>query len=91
MSSIIPMSLPGSTLLGRLDHCPNPHIVLMQENDIGQNFALFYLAHAAYLELRGSYKRAEAVFQAGLDRCTGQRAACWFCGLRTTRLLAQRV
>ena len=46
-----------------------PAAALMQEHGIGQGFALYYIAHAAYLELRGSYKRAEAVFQAGLDRC----------------------
>jgi len=41
---------------------------LLQENDIGQDFALFYTAYAAYLELRGSFEKAEAVFQTGLKR-----------------------
>lgn len=57
-------------------HSQSSHAWLAQENDIGQNFALFYLAHAAYLELRGSYKRAEAVFQAGLDR-RALKFQCW--------------
>jgi hypothetical protein len=41
---------------------------VLQENDIGQDFALFYSAYAAYLELRGSFEKAEAVFQTGLKR-----------------------
>ncbi len=39
-----------------------------QENDIGQEHALFYEAHATYLELRGSYAKATAAFEAGLER-----------------------
>jgi len=39
-----------------------------QENDIGQEHALFYEAHATYLELRGSYAKATAAFEAGLGR-----------------------
>ena len=42
---------------------------LMQEHDIGQDFALYYMAFATYLELRGSFAKAEAVFEAGLERC----------------------
>ena len=42
--------------------------LLLQENDIGQDFALFYIAYAAYLELRGSFEKAESVFQSGLKR-----------------------
>jgi hypothetical protein len=41
---------------------------LRQEHDIGQDFAIYYIAYAAYLELRGSYAKAEAVFKAGLER-----------------------
>ena len=50
-------------------HSCKPHCCCAQENGIGLDHALFYVAHAAYLELRGSYRRAEAVFQSGLDRC----------------------
>ena len=42
----------------------------MQENDIGQDFALFYMAYAAFMELRGNFGKAEAIFQKGLERCT---------------------
>ena len=39
-----------------------------QENSIGQEFALYYLAYATYLELRGNFATAETVFQEGLSR-----------------------
>ena len=42
---------------------------VMQEHNIGQDFALYYMAFATYLELRGSFAKAEAVFEAGLERC----------------------
>ena len=41
----------------------------VQEHNIGQGFSLYYLAHAAYLELRGNYARADAVLQEGERRC----------------------
>ena len=47
---------------------------MMQEHDTGQDFALYYIAFATYLELRGSFAKAEAVFEAGLERC-GMRSA----------------
>ncbi|KAK9866029.1 hypothetical protein WJX84_003204 [Apatococcus fuscideae] len=49
---------------------PEPQDVFhfLKENDIGQDFALFYLAYATYLELRGNFSRADATFQAGLSR-----------------------
>ena len=40
----------------------------MQENGIGQDFALYYLAYATYLELRGNFSKADATFQTGLLR-----------------------
>ena len=43
-------------------------IAARQENDIGQEHALFYEAHATYLELRGSYAKATAAFEAGIQR-----------------------
>jgi hypothetical protein len=46
---------------------------VLQENDIGQDFALFYTAYAAYLELRGSFEKAESVFQTGLKRYEHQQ------------------
>ena len=39
-----------------------------QEHNIGQNFALYYIAYAAYLELRGSYAKALEMYNAGLDK-----------------------
>ena len=45
---------------------------MSQENGIGQDFALFYIAYAAYLELRGNFAKAEAVFEAGLEKCARQ-------------------
>ncbi|KAK9809232.1 hypothetical protein WJX72_011796 [[Myrmecia] bisecta] len=41
---------------------------IQYENDIGQDFALYYIAYATYLELRGNFAKADAVFQAGVDR-----------------------
>ena len=41
----------------------------VQEHRVGQGFSLYYIAHAAYLELRGSYARADAVLQEGERRC----------------------
>lgn len=43
-------------------------MILLQENSIGQDFALYYLAYATYLELRGSFAQADSVFQEGLTR-----------------------
>ncbi len=42
----------------------------LQENNIGQDFALYYLAYAAYMELRGNFAKADAIFQDGLARCS---------------------
>ncbi|KAK9825089.1 hypothetical protein WJX74_007567 [Apatococcus lobatus] len=49
---------------------PEPQDVFhfLKENGIGQEFALYYLAYATYLELRGNFSRADATFQAGLSR-----------------------
>ena len=54
-----------------------------QEHNIGQGFSLYYIAHAAYLELRGSYARADAVLQEGERRCAAavlaqHLQALWF-------------
>ncbi|KAK9822716.1 hypothetical protein WJX81_007865 [Elliptochloris bilobata] len=46
------------------DCLPEPR----DEHDIGQGFSLYYIAHAAYLEIRGSYARADAVLQEGVRR-----------------------
>ena len=42
----------------------------LQENNIGQDFALYYLAYAAYMELRGNFAKADAILQDGLARCS---------------------
>lgn len=39
-----------------------------QENNIGQDHALYYEAYATFLELRGHYAKAEAEFEAGINR-----------------------
>lgn len=44
------------------------YIVHIQENRIGQDFALYYLAYATYLELRGSFATADGIYQEGLSR-----------------------
>lgn len=49
----------------QLERCS---VAYEQENGIGQEFALYYLAYATYLELRGSFAMAETVFQEGLSR-----------------------
>ncbi|CAL8470128.1 g9670 [Coccomyxa elongata] len=52
------------------DCLPEPRDVFtyLKEHNIGQDFCVYYVAYAAYLELRGSYAKAEGVFQAGLQR-----------------------
>ena len=49
---------------------PDPGDVFkfLKENEIGQSHALFYIAHATFLELRGNYAAADNVFQQGLNR-----------------------
>jgi hypothetical protein len=41
---------------------------LMQEHGIGQDFAMYYIAYAAFSELRGNFTRAESIYQQGLER-----------------------
>ena len=41
----------------------------LQEHGIGQDFAMYYIAYAAFSELRGNFSRAESIYQQGLDRC----------------------
>ena len=48
----------------------------MQENEIGQDFALFYMAYSAFMELRGNFGKAEAIFQKGLTRFDAFSKAC---------------
>lgn len=40
----------------------------LQEHGIGQDFAMYYIAYAAFSELRGNFSRAESIYQQGLDR-----------------------
>lgn len=56
-----------------------------QEHSIGQGFSLYYIAHAAYLELRGNYARADAVLQEGERRCAAAApgSACGRTGLHS--------
>ena len=61
-----------------LDSCLQPAthfcVLASQENGIGQDFALYYLAYAAYMELRGNFSKADAIFQRGLER---YMPSCW--------------
>ena len=40
----------------------------LQEHGIGQDFAMYYIAYAAFSELRGNFSRAESIYQQGLER-----------------------
>lgn len=40
----------------------------LKENEVGQEHALFYIAFATYLELRGNYTAADNVYQQGINR-----------------------
>ncbi|KAL4440602.1 hypothetical protein ABPG75_003603 [Micractinium tetrahymenae] len=52
------------------DCLPDPGDVFafLKENDIGQEHALYYIAYATYLEARGGYAKADAVYQQGINR-----------------------
>lgn len=41
--------------------------IAMQEHGIGQEFAMYYIAYAAFSELRGNFTRAESIYQQGLE------------------------
>lgn len=47
-----------------------------QANEIGQQTMLFYAAYASYLELRGSYARADKVYQEGIQRYATTPVEC---------------
>ena len=40
----------------------------LKENEIGQEHALFYIAYATFLELKGNYASADKVYQQGINR-----------------------
>ncbi len=44
------------------------HVTLPQEKGIGQDFALYYEACAAYYELKGNFQSADAVYVEGTRR-----------------------
>ena len=46
---------------------------VIQDNEIGQNHALFYMAYSAFMELRGNFGKAEAIFEMGLNRLGHQK------------------
>ena len=52
------------------DCLPDPSDVFsfLKQRQIGQNHALFYIAHATFLELCGSYADADKAYQEGIDR-----------------------
>ena len=60
-------------------HRPTTSAAPEQENEIGQEHALFYEAEATYLELRGSYAKATAAFEAGIERSGPQPLPCGMC------------
>jgi Mad3/BUB1 homology region 1 len=43
-------------------------LIFAQDHNIGQDFALFYIAYATYLELKGNFGKADAVYKLGLER-----------------------
>lgn len=54
------------------DCLPDPTDVFsfLKDHDIGQEHALFYLAHAMFLEQRKSYAAADNTYQQGINRVT---------------------
>jgi len=40
----------------------------LQDASIGQGFALFYEAYAAFLELKGNFARADLVYLEGIQQ-----------------------
>ena len=40
----------------------------LQEHGIGQDFAMYYIAYAAFSELRGNFSRAASIYQQGMER-----------------------
>ena len=52
------------------DCLPDPGDVFkfLKEHGIGQGHALFYIAYATFLELRGNYAAADNVYQQGINR-----------------------
>lgn len=42
---------------------PGDVFLFLKENEIGQEHALYYIAFATYLEMRGNYARADSVYQ----------------------------
>lgn len=63
-------TLPRPTRLAwQADCLPDPGDVFafLKENGIGQEHALYYIAFATYLEARGGYAKADAVYQQGIN------------------------
>jgi checkpoint serine/threonine-protein kinase len=50
------------------DCCKEPHDIFkfLQANDIGQRHTLFYEAYAAFLEIRGTFPKAQEVYERGI-------------------------
>ncbi len=46
----------------------NTICVCPQENDIGLEHALYYIAYATYLEFRSNFAKADSVYQQGINR-----------------------
>ena len=60
-------------------HAPRPRRA--QHHKIGQEYALFYEARAAFLELRRNFDLALGVYEAGITRCVSRLPAAWRAGL----------
>lgn len=58
------------SLANTSQHDPAQH-THTQANDIGQTTMLYYAAYASYLELKGSYARADKIYQDGIQRYDG--------------------
>ena len=46
---------------------PSDIFVFLKQKNIGQEHALFFIAHATFLELKGSFSDADRVYQEGID------------------------
>jgi len=48
---------------------PDEIFRFLQENDIGQDWSLFYMAYAVVSETRHAFTRAADLYDLGINRC----------------------
>ena len=74
------LRLHGGALLAVDSRAVRPmhaHVCCAQHHGIGQDFALFYEARAAFLELRNNAVLASAVYEKGISRCAPRQFSPW--------------